>query len=229
MTDWIYTVSFLNGAAAIDLTLAGVSPGDYLELYRGGGTYKILDVNPTYPAITNQLMIAPIVPSDPTTGPPSFPRYRSGRWRRPVTSEYRIRRSAGQDYGRRCPDTAGRNRDRQHHLDQHGPPVTPAKCLNIPVWPLNAASSYILFSPQGGIVGRNSGSDHLCVLWLSNTNNNTTPPLLLAIQAHTGLIGVQPLANGTARTCPTIRLCETPTNCVETAGLRDCGNEGSLI
>jgi prepilin-type N-terminal cleavage/methylation domain-containing protein len=169
------TVTFANGLtplgapAVVDLVGAGVQPGDYLEVYRGGGVYQITSVT------GNTVQIAVTGPSclSATSNPNG------------ITAEYRIRRQpillAGEP-ALTLPDGVV--------IDNTG-----STSLNIPVRTVatdpNSPYYEVLFSPQGGLVGRGSGGDHLCVLWLINTVEQNTPPLLVALQSHTGFIAVQ--------------------------------------
>jgi type II secretory pathway pseudopilin PulG len=147
---------------------ANVSPGDYLEVYRGGGVYQITAVTATSVTIA-------------TTGPNLQSAISNPAG---TTTEYRIRRQPVPLSGEntlQLPD---------------GVTVLLSKSLNIPSRTVLGTTYYeIMFSPQGGLVGRGSGTDQICVMWLINTNNTTIPALLVAIQTHTGFIGVQPDAS----------------------------------
>jgi type II secretory pathway pseudopilin PulG len=184
--NYVMNVTFASPTAPVDLVSAGVQAGDYLELNRGGGVYKIYNVT------TNSVLITPSNPNDPLSGPPSLFTITAGAaaptWGNSVF-EYRIRRQpvrvSGEDV-LQLPDGVV--------LDNTISAVTGTnKCINVPVRTVGASTYYeIVFSPQGGLVGRGSGSDQICALWLSNANNKTTPALIMAIQVHTGFIGVQP-------------------------------------
>ncbi len=166
------------GTALVDLNAAGVQAGDYLEFNRGGYVYQIA----TVAANGTSLTLAYAGPTLTGTDNPNA-----------TTTEWRIRRQpvplVGEDelslpYG--------------VIFDDGQYPAAPAaatyqnKCINLPVRTVGANNYYeIMFSPQGGVVGRGSGSDQITVLWLSNVNNPNVIPLLVAIQSHNGLIAVQ--------------------------------------
>jgi prepilin-type N-terminal cleavage/methylation domain-containing protein len=169
------TVTFLpapNGFT-VDLAAANVQTGDYIEFYRGGGVYFIKAVTSS---TTLTLLDTPpdFAKTDPTLR----------------TAEYRIRRQpillSGED-ALTLPSSVV--------IDNTNSSVTGApKCQNLPIRTVVGVGSFyeVLFDPKGGIVGRGSGGDQICVLWLSNTESATALPLLVAIQSHTGFIAVQP-------------------------------------
>ena len=163
------SVTFANGinpqggTATVDLNAAGVQAGDYLEFNRGGGVFQITAVGAT--AVTLA-----------TSGPNLFGTSNSAG----TTTEFRIRRQPILLVGEETlnlPD---------------GTALDLAKSKNIPQRTVAGTTfNEIVFSPQGGLVGRGSGSDQIVIPWLKNTNNTNLPALLLAIQAHTGFIAVQ--------------------------------------
>ena len=167
------TVTIQSGPVTVNGTtitpvvdLSHVQPGDYIEFNRGGGVYQIGSVT-----IPSTLALA---------SPQSGPNMMNSAGQPVPTTEYRIRRQPNLLTGEKplqLPD---------------GIAVDSSKSLNVPVRSVNNVSYYkILFSPQGGVVGRGSGADQIVALWLSNTNNQNAAPLLVAIQAHTGFISVQ--------------------------------------
>jgi prepilin-type N-terminal cleavage/methylation domain-containing protein len=150
----------------VNLTGSGVQRGDYLEFYRCGGVYPIRDVTAT--TATLDAAPAALTGVNNPTG---------------KTFEYRIIRQPVLLPGEgtlQLPDGVV--------IDNNA-----NTSLNVPTRTANGTVFYeVLFSPQGGLVGRGTGSDGLCVLWVSNTRNTSTFPLLVAIQAHTGFIAVHP-------------------------------------
>jgi prepilin-type N-terminal cleavage/methylation domain-containing protein len=160
-----FNVSFTG--ANVNLVNAGVQAGDYLEFNRGGGVYQIATVLPVALTLVNTGPKPPNLYSAAVTNQVSNPTA--------STSEYRIIRQPVLLPGEetlQLPDGVV--------IDQN-------QSLNIPT---RGNFSEVLFSPQGGLVGRGTGSDGLCVLWIANTKNASAFPLLVAIQTHTGFVGV---------------------------------------
>jgi prepilin-type N-terminal cleavage/methylation domain-containing protein len=165
------TITFTGTASApVNLSGAGVQVGDYLEFYGCGGVYRI--TGPTSTPLSRVVTVA--VPPAALTGVNNP----TGK-----TFQYRIIRQPVLLPGEetlQLPDGVV--------IDNNA-----NTSLNIPTRTANGTVFYeVLFSPQGGLVGAGTGSDGLCVLWVSNTKNTSTPPLLVGIQAHTGFIAVHP-------------------------------------
>jgi type II secretory pathway pseudopilin PulG len=181
------TVTFFTpGVPRTDLKTLGVQAGDWLELFRGGGVYMIQNVGN-------------LVPGNPTTqgrqtltlvaNRTTFP-YSAGV----STADYRIFRQAVPIVGEEPVDLPdGVVVDNTNHPWTNAPRChfsTPAATGTDP----NTGFPYfdVLFAPQGGLVGRGSGTDKIYVIWLSNIKNSKIGSNLITIQAHTGLIAVQP-------------------------------------
>ncbi len=66
--------------------------------------------------------------------------------------------------------------------------LDPAQSLNVPIG--RGGAFEILFSPQGGLIGRGTSSNDVVVLWLQNTRGDSQ--LLTVVKPHTGFISVEP-------------------------------------
>jgi prepilin-type N-terminal cleavage/methylation domain-containing protein len=175
--------------AAVGLNVADqspVQPGDYLEVFGGGGVFRVIGAIPKPPGTGFNSAIQINYSSTPDLNPLIYP-----------TSNYRIirqpRKLIGED-----PITLPKN----FVLDTGLIPSSNAIPMRLmTVGPLTVAFNEILFSPSGSVIGRGTGGDKI-ILWLRDLSQPTLEapdpyagsPVLISIQVRTGFISANPVA-----------------------------------
>jgi prepilin-type N-terminal cleavage/methylation domain-containing protein len=166
-----------------------VQPGDYLELYGGGGVHQITSVNAyTIPD--------PGLPAPPYANPPYPNQQHVGVLGLatpppfdvavPGTSQYRIIRAPRPLVGENVlPLPQGMVIDLGMNFTYGSP---------LPIDPLTGNID-ILFAPSGAVIGRAQGSDRI-ILWVRDATQASVfdgEPSLVTVYGRTGFIAAQPV------------------------------------
>jgi prepilin-type N-terminal cleavage/methylation domain-containing protein len=181
-------VDFKGAAGGLDVAdQATIQPGDYLEVFGGGGVFRIVAAIPkpdTTAAGTGWLSI-----NNPTNQL-IYP-----------TSNYRIirqpRKLLGED-----PITLPKNIVLDTSLIPAANAI-PQRAVGVGTGPVTIFYE-VLFSPSGSVIGRGTGGDKI-IMWLKDTSltqpDPTVPdnpyagsPVLISVQVRTGFIAANPVA-----------------------------------
>ncbi len=174
-------VNFRGAGSALNAAdQATIQPGDYLEVFGGGGVHRIGRALTTTSLQLLQPVTIPIA----------------------QTSNYRIIRQPriviGED-----PITLPKNMVLDFKLVKY-PNTVPVRQVPIITGttpPTSFASFYeILFSPSGSVIGQGTGSDKI-ILWLRDLSQPSPEapdpyagsPVLISVQVRTGFIAVNPV------------------------------------
>jgi prepilin-type N-terminal cleavage/methylation domain-containing protein len=193
-------VDFQGVASAVNAPdQATVQPGDYLEVFGGGGTHRILRADsPT----TLRLWRPVSTKIEPTRN------YRIIRQPRILLGEDPITFPTLQTTTAQGPIAVPKN----VMINFGMVPITPADpkapkaaaASTVPVRTVGAASFYeVLFSPSGSVIGKGTSGDKI-ILWLQDvTQSQPDPakpddpyagsPVLISVQVRSGFIAVNPV------------------------------------
>lgn len=179
-------VNFQGAAGKLDEPdLATIQPGDYLEVFGGGGVYRILQA------------------AKPATTP------RGNAWlniNNPTgqflssTTTYRILRQPRKVLGE-DPVTLPKNIVLDFALVNTLSPNNAVPVRNVPTATGSAPYYEILFSPSGSVIGQGTGGDKI-IMWLRDLTQPTPEapdpyagsPVLISVQVRTGFIAANPVA-----------------------------------
>lgn len=196
---YVGQASSSNTSSSSNLTDAPVQIGDYIEFNRGGAVYQIAEIilgndtrlnDPGTSKIDSTMDFLRLASPAPTLNSGGTTSYRIFRQPRPLLGEESLT----------LPDGVAIFQPIQNN--SNNPPLPSGGNANIPQRP--AGFFEILFSPSGNVIGQGLGSDQVYI-WIYDTNISgsdtpftglpTTgqPPLIIAIQTRTGLIGTYPV------------------------------------